>query len=266
MLSWLKKRRRRRITRQPFPGEWTAYLERNVPDYALLAPAEQARLRDDLRILAAEKHWEGCGGLLLTDEMRVTISAWAALLVLGLEHDYYSRVKSILIYPRGFVGPETTDFGLIGPPDARMGEAWYRGPVVLSWEDVRRARRHGRGNVVLHEFAHQLDMLDRVVDGTPPLDDRDQYRTWAEVMTAEYRRLVDDADAGGATVLDPYGTLNEGEFFAVATEAFFDQPLALEERHPKLYQLLRDYYRQDTAARRRMQAAPGLGAPADSAS
>jgi Mlc titration factor MtfA (ptsG expression regulator) len=250
IFTWLRRRRRRRLLEQDFPQSWNEHLQRNVPAYHALNADEQARLRGDLRIFAAEKRWEGCGGLAVTDEMRVTVSAWACLLTLNLQHDFFSRVKSILIYPRGYFGPERSHLGLIGPPDLRLGEAWYRGPVVLSWSDVRRARRRdARDNVVLHEFAHQLDMLDRVVDGTPPLESRGQYQTWAEVMNAEYARLAEDWDQGRSTVLDPYGTINEGEFFAVATEAFFMQPVDLREKHPRLYELLAGYYRQDPARR-----------------
>jgi Mlc titration factor MtfA (ptsG expression regulator) len=126
--------------------------------------------------------------------------------------------------------------------------------VILSWADVlEEGRDPSRGqNVVYHEFAHQLDMLDGVVDGTPPLQTPAQYRAWREVMTAEYRRLVEASSLGRATLLDQYGATNEAEFFAVATECFFDKPAALERRHPRLYQVLRDYYHQDPAGRVRV--------------
>jgi Mlc titration factor MtfA (ptsG expression regulator) len=123
--------------------------------------------------------------------------------------------------------------------------------VILSWDSVRYEGKHPREgrNVVFHEFAHQLDMLDGLINGTPPLKGRDQYRRWQEVMTAEYRRLIHESEQGRATLLDQYGTTNEGEFFAVATECFFDRPVEMAQRHPRLYELLRDYFRQDPAAR-----------------
>src|SRR6476646_3265516 len=128
IFSWLKTRRRRRLLATPFPTDWLAYLERNVAMYGLLNEAERARLRDDLRVLVAEKSWEGCGGLAITDEMKVTIAAQASLLLLAVEHDYFSRVRSILVYPAGYESPD----GLVGPDGVvhegvgRLGEAWYR--------------------------------------------------------------------------------------------------------------------------------------------
>ncbi len=131
------------------------------------------------------------------------------------------------------------------------GQAVYRGPVILSWAEVRDEGRDPRRghNVVFHEFAHQLDMLDGVINGTPPLPTAEQRERWKRVMTEEYRKLLDASAHGRATLLDQYGTTNEGEFFAVATECFFDRPADMERRHPELYDLLRTYYRQDPAAR-----------------
>jgi Mlc titration factor MtfA (ptsG expression regulator) len=254
LFTWLRDRRRRRLVAQPFPPAWLDYLRRDVAHYQFLAPAEQARLRDDLRIFIAEKNWEGCGGLTMTDEIKVTIAAQACLLVLGLRHNYFERVLSILVYPRGYRGvreDEVDSGGLIPQRDARLGEAHYRGPVILSWADVLEEGRHPeRGdNVVYHEFAHQLDMLNGLIDGTPPLETPEQYRRWREVMSAEYRKLIDASAHGRATLLDQYGTKDEGEFFAVATECFFDRPVELARRHPRLYEVLRDYYHQDPAAR-----------------
>jgi Mlc titration factor MtfA (ptsG expression regulator) len=253
LFSWLKKRRRRKVLAAPFPAVWDDYLRRNVAHYRYLSPAEQARLRDDLRIFIAEKNWEGCGGLVMTDEIKVTIAAQACLLVLAMEHNYFDRVRSVLVYPHGFVDSRES----VGPGGLTRvgvpleGQAVYRGPVVLSWDEVRDEGRHPRRghNVVFHEFAHQLDMLDGVINGTPPLADREQRERWKRVMTAEYRKLLEASAQGRATLLDQYGTTNEGEFFAVATECFFDLPAEMERRHPELYDLLRTYYRQDPAAR-----------------
>lgn len=253
MLAWLRARRRRRLLASPFPPGWLTYLERNVGHYALLTDAERARLRDDLRVFIAEKMWEGCGGLTMTEEIQVTVAAQACLLLLGIEHDYFRRVLSILVYPGAYRSPrhELRDDGLVHEDPGRLGEAWYRGPVVLAWDEVRRDGLHFRDgrNVVLHEFAHQLDFLDGWADGTPPLQGRAQYRKWQAVMTAEYGRLVEASEQGRATLLDQYGSQSPTEFFAVATECFFEKPVALARRHPALYEVLRDYYGQDTAAR-----------------
>jgi hypothetical protein len=191
--------------------------------------------------------------LTLTDEMRVTIAAQACLLVLALDLALFDPVLSILIYPREYVVPEARRLGggETVAADVRLGEAWYRGPVVLSWAEVSDDSQelgHGR-NVVWHEFAHQLDMLDRASDGTPPLASREQYRRWSTVMSAELKNLRSASRLGRPTLIDPYGALNESEFFAVVTECFFDRPVPLRERHPDLYALLAEFYRQDTAAR-----------------
>jgi Mlc titration factor MtfA (ptsG expression regulator) len=254
LFSWLQRRRRRKLLAQPFPDAWLNYLHKNVAHYKFLTEAEQARLRDDLRIFVAEKSWEGCGGLQMTDEIKVTIAAQACLLVLGLEHNYYDRVLSILVYPHGYRAPPPEDSPagvIVDAADDRLGEAHYRGPVILSWAEVLKDGRHPRRgrNLVFHEFAHQLDMLDGVIDGTPPLKDEEQARRWHKVMTAEYERLIEESAEGRATLLDEYGTKNEAEFFAVATECFFDKPVPLHHRHPQLYALLSEYYHQDPAAR-----------------
>ena len=253
IFSWLRNRRRRKVLAEPFPPGWEDYLRQNVAHYRHLSGAEQARLRDDLRIFLAEKNWEGCGGLPMTDEIKVTVSAQACLLVLGLKHNYFDRVRSILVYPHGYRAESREAAGgtVVEGRSDRLGEAHYRGPVILSWAEVLEDGRHpNRGhNLVFHEFAHQLDMLDGVIDGTPPLGSRAEYQRWQEVMTAEYRQLCEASEHGRATLLDQYGTTNEGEFFAVATECFFDKPAEMARRHPKLYALLRDYYRQDPSAR-----------------
>jgi MtfA peptidase len=254
LFYWLRQRRRRKLLAQPFPATWLSDLQGNVALYHVLSDEEQARLRDLLRVFIAEKDWVGCGGLEMTDEVRVTIAALACLLLLGIEHDYFGRVQSILVYPGGYRAPRQEAVGdqvALEGESALLGEAHYRGPVILSWDEVLRDARHpGAGsNLVIHEFAHQLDMLDGAIDGTPPLRDRKQYRRWNRVMTAEYRQLIAEAEEGVPTLLDDYGTTNEAEFFAVATECFFDRPGALARQHPRLYALLRDYFRQDPAAR-----------------
>jgi Mlc titration factor MtfA (ptsG expression regulator) len=254
LFSWLRRRRRARTLAQPFPADWLAYLRKNVLHYQFLSEQEQARLRDDLRIFVAEKHWEGCGGLQMTDEIKVTIAAQACLLVLGLEHNYFDRVQSILVYPYGYraPAPDLPPLGtIVDESHARLGEAHYRGPVVLSWADVvydSRHPSHGK-NLVFHEFAHQLDMLDGVINGTPPLRTGEQTERWKDVMTQEYEALKRASAQGRATLLDDYGATNEGEFFAVATECFFDRPVEMARVHPRLYELLRDYFRQDPARR-----------------
>jgi Mlc titration factor MtfA (ptsG expression regulator) len=255
ILSWFRQRRRRKILARPFPPAWLPYLSANVPYYRLLSAAEQAKLRDLVRIFVAERRFEACGGLEMTDEVKVTIAAQACLMALGLEDGCYDRVTSILVYPHGYLarnhGPHLGGGVVLEGTSGLLGEAHYRGPVILSWDEVLADGRHpeeGR-NLVFHEFAHQLDMLDGVVNGTPPLKSSEQRRKWRQVMTAEYERLIAESEHGRATLLDQYGTTNEGEFFAVATECFFNRPTAMIRRHPRLYELFREYYRQDPAGR-----------------
>ncbi|HEX3727401.1 MAG TPA: M90 family metallopeptidase [Pirellulales bacterium] len=252
ILSWLRRRRRKRLLATPFPSAWLACLEL-VPHYRRLDPRQQARLRDQLRIFVAEKNWEGCAGLEVTDEMKIVIAAHACLMTLGLEGEPFGGLLSILIYPSSYLVPEERWYEnwSIARETAHLGQSWYRGPVILAWAEVERDARHpGRGrNLVWHEFAHQLDMLDRSTNGTPPLADSTQRRRWHDVMTAEYEQLVAAAQQGRATLLDTYGADSEAEFFAVASECFFDRGADLRRQHPGLYQLLAEYYHQDPAAR-----------------
>ena len=254
LLRWIRARRRRRLTAEPFPTEWTRILERGLPWYADLTAAEQARLKADLRTLVAEKNWEGCGGLVLTDEMRVATAATAALLLLGLEHDFYPNVHSILIYPTGYRAPTRSvrpDGIVTEELSPRLGEAWLDGPVVLSWSDLQRGNQHGRDgrNLVLHEFAHKLDMLDGRVDGLPPAVSPSQHAAWQEVLTSAQRELMQRLAQGRPPLLTPYPPDDPAELFAVASECFIEQPDALCRHYPKLYGMLRDYYRQDPARR-----------------
>lgn len=252
LFPWSKTQQRRALMEQPFPAEWQACLSANVAYYRLLPADLQEKQRDVTRILIVEKHWEGCGGLTLTDEMKVTIAAQAAVLVLGFDGDYYPNVETILVYPQGFlVTSRRPEQGRVIREDILpyAGEAALQGPVVVSWSDARLGGLEaGDGrNVVLHEFAHKLDMRDGAADGAPYLRDAAQIDTWARVMSAEFEKLVQQTQAGETTLLDPYGTTNAAEFFAVVTECFFEKPRPMQERHPELYAVLRDYYRQDPA-------------------
>ncbi len=229
-------------------------LGRDVAFYATLDDRERTKLEDDLRVFMAEKSWEGCGGLTLSDAITVSVSAQACLLVLNRSIAEYDHVRVILVYPQAYWAPsrQVDASGVVSEGvSGREGEAWSRGTVVLSWADAREGGRleHDGRNLVFHEFAHQLDMADHVVDGTPVLDDRASYDRWTRVMTAEYERLQGALETGADPVIDPYGATNEAEFFAVATETFFERPIFLRSQRPALYDLLLDYYRQDPASR-----------------
>jgi Mlc titration factor MtfA (ptsG expression regulator) len=260
MFRWLTERRRRHILETPWPAAWDEIIAKNVAAWAWLDDGERARLRELAQVFLAEKNWEGCGGLELTDEIRVTIAAQGCLLILGRDHDLFARVVSILVYPSAVMTPEQRPmvFGRVtGPTAARVaiaGQAVRGDTVILVWDEVLRGARDGKDgrNVVLHELAHAIDFLDGAADGTPPLASRADYRTWAEVLTAAYHALGDDVDRGTPTgVLRAYGATNEAEFFAVATEAFFERPRALAEEHADLYAVLARFYNLDLAARAR---------------
>jgi len=250
LFRWFKNRRRRALLAQPFPNDWLTIIEQNMRAHAALSDDEQARVRDYVRIFTAEKNWEGCGGFAMTDEVRVTIAAQTALLVLGLGEQYFDHVLSILVYPTAYVARDkkTNPWGIVTEGDsARLGEAWYRGPVIFSWNDVLAGGRgETYGNVVYHEFAHQLDMLNgHNVDGTPPLDAREQDERWKQVMRESYRRLRQACRRGEAGPIDCYGATSPAEFFAVATETFFAHAGALAEHDRELFDLLSGYYKQD---------------------
>lgn len=257
IFSWFRKRRRRKLLATPFPDEWLPWLT-NMPFYRGLEEGERGKLHDIIRVIVAEKSWEGCGGLEMTDEVKVVISAQAALLVLHVGHDYYRRAKSILVYPSAYRPnrPGYNSGGILGGDSANAGEAWYRGPVILSWDAAEYGPidpKDGR-NLVFHEFAHKLDMMDGLIDGTPPLHEREDYPAWTRVMTEEFEALKKSSRKGRKSVLDRYGATNEAEFFAVGTETFFEKSLQMERRHPELYDLFRTYYRQDPAERLRQAA------------
>ncbi|HEX6911671.1 MAG TPA: M90 family metallopeptidase [Longimicrobium sp.] len=259
MFGFLKKRRRERIRRQPFPTAWLRIIGANVPMYARLSPDDQAELRRRVLVFCAEKRFEGAGGLEMTDEIRVTIAAQACILLLRLDDDdYYPRLRSIVVYPSAYRVPrEQREGAVIHEGDAvHLGESWQHGAVVLSWSSARRGAADPRDgqNVVLHEFAHQLDQEDGAADGTPELERWAFYAPWARVLSEHYLALRKAAGCGGKTVLDTYGATNEAEFFAVATEAFFERPRLLQARHPELYEELARYFGQDPAAAAAAQA------------
>lgn len=218
---------------------------------ARLPVEDQAELLGHARVLLEEKHFEGAGSLLMRDEVRVTIAAQAAVLLIRREADYFPRLTSIIVYPTGYVANEATH---------TEGGIWSEGEdhllghtgrdlhaLVLAWDEVRAgaADPEDGQNLVLHEFAHQLDFEDGYTDGTPPLDSSAGIRSWAEVLGRELEQLRRAAESGDPTVLDPYGAEDPAEFFAVATEAFFERADDLSRHHPRLYDELRRFYRQD---------------------
>jgi Mlc titration factor MtfA (ptsG expression regulator) len=245
-----RKEQREKILLQPFPPDWSAILARNVPIYDRLSEVDKAELRGLIQVFLAEKVFEGCNGLEVTDEIRVTIAAQACLLLLRRETDVYPRLITVLVYPSAYVSnmPQHGPHGIVTEgPQGRLGEAWTSGVVVLSWDDVKLGASDVRDghNVVFHEFAHQLDQEDGSSDGAPILPRRNMYSAWARVLGEEYQELQMAAETGKKSVLDTYGATEPAEFFAVATEAFFEKPVQLKKKHPELYEELKIYFNQD---------------------
>lgn len=233
-----------------FDERWRAMLEEGFEHWRLLTPEELSRMERLVASFVAETRWEAANGFELTEEIKVMIAAQASMLLLGLDLDGYPQLTSVIVHPSTVrLRGEHSAGGSVRATgtQALLGQAHYRGPVLLSWNAARRGARFPDAgqNVVYHEFAHQLDMLDGVTDGTPPLDDDDARRRWVEVCTAAY----DTVRAQGSPVLRPYAGTNPAEFFAVATEVFFNRPIDVREHEPDLYSELRGFYHQDPAAR-----------------
>jgi Mlc titration factor MtfA (ptsG expression regulator) len=247
----VRRRQRRDAWEAGFLPEWRDLVSRRLPLLDRLSDVERERLEQLALGLMIDTRWEAANGFELTDEIRVTIAVQAALLALGLPDDSFRMVSSILVHPTTMV--MTGEHSLFDSLASRepvpiVGLAEHRGPVVIAWDTARRDARHpGTGhNVVFHEFAHQLDMLDGTVDGTPPLATQAQFDRWVEVCTRVYRQV--EAGTAGES-LSSYAGINPGEFFAVATEVFFDDPHRLRREHADLYDVLAEFYRQDPASR-----------------
>lgn len=256
MVSVLRRYRRKSVVEKPLSAGEVRVLAANLGVYARLSDAQRERLVKLMRVIVHEKYWEGCGGLELTEEMKLVIAAQAALLLIGMDIDpmsdaVFPNVKSILVYPAGFVAPTARQEagGVVTEGHANLGEAHYMGigggPVIVSWRDAQAGAADaddGR-NLVIHEFAHKLDFLDGVIDGTPPLEGGPEvYARWKRVMSAHYNDLVRRAQRGEPSVLNYYGATNPAEFFAVASEAYFERGAAMREWLPELYGVMRGYY------------------------
>ncbi len=253
VLSFIRRWKRDKLREEPFPEAWHTHVERHLPAAKSLSAEEREDLEDLIRIFVEEKHFEGCGGLELTEEMRVAIAARACLLLLGMDIEApYPDLVTILVYPSAYKSPQTRiEGGIVSEGDvARLGESWDRGVVVLAWDAVLKGARDPKDgkDVVLHEFAHQLDQESGAADGAPVLDDASDYGPWARVFGKAFDAHVRATHKGARTVMDEYGATNPAEFFAVATEAFFERPALMRTKHPELYRELVAYYGRDPGA------------------
>ncbi len=251
----LAERRRRRLRARPFPAAWRAILEQRAPYVRRLPPALRRQLEQHVQVFVAEKSFVGCAGQEISDEVRVTIAAQACLLTLNHRGDCFATLREILVYPGAFLVERLQPVAghpMLQSDSAQVlsGESWTHGQVVLSWEDtVHGAAIDDDGrNVVIHEFAHQLDQQKGYANGAPWLGRRDRYPRWSRVMSEEYARLRYRATLGEPALFSAYGASSPAEFFAVASEIFFERPREMAALHPALYDELRTLYRVDPAS------------------
>lgn len=233
-----------------FHEEWIALLEKNVPLYNRLPEDLRQRLHEHIGCFVESVRFEGCNGLELTDEMILTVAAQACLLVVHHKGPPYPKLKVVYLYPTTFssVQKRVDGMGIVTEGRVhRLGESWDRGTVVLAWDSVEQGARNVSDgqNVTFHEFAHQLDHEDGATDGAPALGGRAAYRSWAKVFSENYGDFIERISLGKKTVIDAYGATNPAEFFAVATEAFFEKPRQLSEKRPELYGEMMGYYGLD---------------------
>ncbi len=237
-----------RIHGQPFSAAWLEIVKRRLPFYVRLPLELQQELQNLIKVFLLEKNFVGCGGQQIDDEIRITVAAQACLLLLNRKTNQYQNLQSILVYPSTFIATRQVrdDLGLVSTNHtALLGESWSHGKVVLAWDNVEHGVRNLQDgqNVVLHEFAHQLDSESGATNGAPLLQTRGAYKSWAHVFSEEFEQLQRIASYKGQSLIDHYGATNPAEFFAVATETFFERPAQMKENHRELFEELTKYYR-----------------------
>lgn len=247
-LFFYRQWRRQRELQQPFPDRWRQLLTTQVPLYRKLPRSLQQQLEQRVQLFLAEKSFYGCDGFDVDDRVRLTIAGHASLLILARDYSDFDEVRSILVYPDAYHVRDVENDGMVVSVSnqIRAGEASSRGQVVLAWAECEEGavNPHGEHNVILHEFAHQLDYLDGTADGAPPLSG-EQARQWQQTMTRAYEHLRHTLRHHQHSWLDPYGATEPAEFFAVLTEAFFQQPQHLSDEQPEVYKALCGFYRFD---------------------
>lgn len=251
-MELLRRWRRQKLHRQGFPAAWRQILHDNVPLCRQLPEEQQRRFERQVRVFLDEKHFEGCGGLTVTEEMRVTVAGYACLLLLGGAGDDYPQLGTIVLYPESFATPvRTTDHtGIVTETiEERLGESWQEGTIVLAWDSIRELLRGQSGdcNVIIHEFAHQVDARHGLTAGAPLLTSREGCHTWAELWQTEQYRQRTSQRRGRPAALDPYAFTSPEELFAVASETFFMRSIRFRSNHPELYAELRAVYGVDPA-------------------
>lgn len=247
---WRRTRQRNKLMTQPFPKQWRHILKLRFPYFKAMPADLQLQLKKHIQVFIHEKTFIGCDDFEITDEVKVTIAAQACLLLLNRKTNYYPKLKEILVYPHAFITEQNhTDFAGVESRQRQvlLGQSWELGKVVLSWKGTLEgaANPTDGANLVIHEFAHQLDQENGTANGAPNLDDITAYPRWSAVLSHEFEQLRYDAAHHLPAIFDYYGATNSGEFFAVISEVFFERPADFAERHPKLYQELSQFYRLD---------------------
>jgi Mlc titration factor MtfA (ptsG expression regulator) len=248
-MGWLSERRRRRLRAAAFPRHWRDVLNNNVAAYALMTEAAQQRAREVVSVFLAEKQFEGCGGLRMTDEVRVTIAGSAAQMALARGDELFDNVASIVVYPSAVVTRRAAVAVYTSPTPvadglAIDGEAHPHGPVVLAWDAVLDGAldpSDGR-NVVIHEMAHKIDFLDGAANGTPPLPDKSARKAWRDAFEPAYATHRRRTEVGIASLIRDYATINPAEYFACACEVYFEQPAAMRSELPAVYAQLATFF------------------------
>lgn len=254
MFGWLRSRRRRAIRERPWPPAWSDLLAHHVRQSAWLTEGELERLRGWIAVFVAEKRFEGCNGQRIDDEVRIAIAGQAGIVVLGLPDEHYDRIESVLVYPGDYLGPRSTPLeggGELEWREPRLGETWQGGSMVLSWPRVVEGgrMRDGPRSVVIHECAHAIDMLDGESDGVPPLPSAAARQSWTRRIAVCRERFEEALDEGRFVAFDDYAAEGPHEFFAVATECFFQDPHRLLRYDRELYALLQEAWGQDPRQR-----------------
>lgn len=242
--------RLRSITSKPFPAAWKETVANRLPFFELFPQALKERFENQIKVFLRDKQFIGCAGQEIDDEIRVTIAAQACLLILNRNSNPYRKLNAVLVYPSTFVATRQVrdDLGLVSTTQtAMLGESWSQGKVVLAWDNVEAGARNlsDGQNVVLHEFAHQLDNESGAHNGAPVLSTSGAYQSWAHVLTDEFQRLQKKAARGRKGLIDHYGATNPAEFFAVTTETFFERPQEMYHSHRELFEELASFYKLD---------------------
>ena len=248
--QWRLNRQRSHVKSQPFPTPWRHILKKRFPYFKAMPTDLQLQLKKHIQVFIDEKQFVGCGGFDINDEVKVTIAAQACLLLLNRKTSYYPKLKQILVYPTAFIVEKNrTDIAGVqsSQRNVLLGESWEYGKVVLSWNSTiaGAADPFDGSNVVIHEFAHQLDQEDGTANGAPPLRDITSYRSWSATLSQEFKQLQYCAQQHIPSLFSYYGATNPAEFFAVISETFFERPMEFYQQHQKLYKELSQFYHLD---------------------